>query len=176
MSGERSGHRMTPAALVEAFRAALTGLDGVLHEEPDLDAARHRARDLIDGATVARWPDAALDSIADGAQAPAAQAGVSLILADVAVAETGQIGFVHRDGRARGDALLPDRQIALLAADDLVESVADAFAHLGFGGPHHPGNVVFAAGPSRTADIEQRIILGVHAPRSLDVVLYGPQA
>lgn len=164
---------MTTVSLIEAFRANLTALDGVLHEEPDLAAARARVGVLVAGASVARWPDAVLDGIAGGGEAPPAEAGVSLIVADVGVAETGQIGFAHRDGRARGAALLPDRQIALLAAGDLVESVAAAFAHLGFGGPDHPGHVVFAAGPSRTADIEQRVILGVHAPRTLDVVLYG---
>ena len=38
-----------------------------------------------------------------------------------------------------------------------------------------PGNVVLVAGPSRTADIEQRSIRGVHSPRELDVIVYAAQ-
>ena len=34
------------------------------------------------------------------------------------------------------------------------------------------GSVVLVAGPSRTADIEQRVIRGMHAPREIDVILF----
>jgi L-lactate dehydrogenase complex protein LldG len=159
------------AALLVGFRDVLAELDGVVHEAASLDEARARARELVGGATVARWDDAALDEIA-AATAPAQDAEVSLIVADVGIADTGQIGLVHRAGRPRGVALLPSRQVALLAASDLVQSVAEALAHLGVGGPSHPGHAVLVAGPSRTADIEQRMILGVHAPRTLDVIVY----
>ena len=105
--------------------------------------------------------------------APARDADVSLIFADAAIAETGQIALVHGAGRPRAAALLPPRQVALLRGETLVATVAEAFALLGVGGPEHPGSVVLVAGPSRTADIEQRMILGVHAPRTLDVIVYG---
>jgi L-lactate utilization protein LutC len=161
-----------PLDLLGGFRDVLAVLNGAVHEAASPDEARRRARELIGGATVARWDDAALDGIADEI-APAEDAEVSLILADVGVADTGQIGLVHRAGRPRAAALLPPRQIALLAAEDLVQSVAEAFARLGVGGPDHPGHVVLVAGPSRTADIEQRMILGVHGPRTLDVIVYA---
>jgi L-lactate dehydrogenase complex protein LldG len=89
------------------------------------------------------------------------------------VADPGAIGFAHGPGRSRAAGLLPDRQIALLARADLVRSTAEALRRWFSGEGARVGNVVFAAGPSRTADIEQRMMLGVHAPRSLDVVLYG---
>jgi L-lactate utilization protein LutC len=162
----------SPAELVGSFRDVLAVLDGAVHEAASLDEARRLARELVGGDTVARWEDAALDGIA-GTTAPAEEAEVSLILADVGVADTGQIGLVHRAGRPRAAALLPPRQIALLAAVNLVQSVPEAFARLGVGGSHHPGHVVLVAGPSRTADIEQRMILGVHGPRTLDVIVYA---
>jgi L-lactate dehydrogenase complex protein LldG len=121
---------------------------------------------------VARWEDAVLDGIAER-EAPPAQAGVSLIVADLGVVETGAIAFAHGPGRSRAAGLLPDRQIALLARADLVRSTAEALARWFGPGGARTGNLVLAAGPSRTADIEQRLLLGVHAPRSLDVVLYG---
>ena len=158
--------------LLSAFRAVLVTLDGAVHDTESLAAARARARELIGDATVARWADGALDEIA-AAEQPAEDAEVSLIVADVGIADTGQIGFVHRAGRPRGAAVLPPRQVALLRGEDLVESVAEGLARLGVGsGDGHPGHAVLAAGPSRTGDIEQRMILGVHGPRTLDVIVY----
>jgi L-lactate dehydrogenase complex protein LldG len=158
--------------VVGDFRARLEALDGALHEVADVASARELARALIGAATVARWADRVLDGIAV-AEAEPRDAGVSLIVADVAVADTGAIGFAHGAGRPRAAGLLPDRQVALLDRADLVRSTAEALARWFTADGARVGNVVFAAGPSRTADIEQTMMLGVHAPRSLDVVLYG---
>lgn len=162
------------ASLLERFRVRLEELDGTLHDTPSLSVARSTARELIGTATVARWDDEALDGIVEREQeAPAPDAEFSLILADVAVAATGAVGFAHRAGRARSIGVLPPQQVVLLDGADLVADVASAFAHIGLRGGHTlPGNVVFAAGPSRTSDIEQRSIRGVHAPRDLAVVIF----
>jgi L-lactate dehydrogenase complex protein LldG len=69
--------------------------------------------------------------------------------------------------------VLPERQVALLDAACVVPSLAEALERLFADGV--PGNVVLVAGPSRTADIEQRPIRGVHAPRELDVIVYRTQ-
>jgi L-lactate dehydrogenase complex protein LldG len=158
--------------VVGDFRARLEAVDASLYEVRTLRDARDTCQALIGDRTVARWSDAVLDGIARR-EAPPEQARVSLIVADVGVAETGQIGFAHGPGRPRAAGLLPDRQVALLLRDDLVPSLADALERWFSAVPPRAGNVVFAAGPSRTADIEQRMMLGAHAPRSLDVVLYG---
>lgn len=160
------------APLIAAFGAELEAIGGHLHEAASLEEARALARELVAGASVARWRDPELDGIAELEADPAA-AEVSLIRADVAVAETGAIGFAHGPGRPRAAGLLPTRQIALLAAGDLVRTLAEALARLNAGGAP-PTNVVLAAGPSRTSDIEQRSIRGVHSPRELDVIMFGP--
>jgi len=166
--------------VVDEFRRRLEAVDGRVHEAESLAAARARARALIGASTVARWEDPELEEIVeDGGRAPAEAAEVSLILADVGVAEIGAIGFVHGSGRPRASGLLPSRQVALLRREGLVASVAEALAYVGLRGGAEgrpPGNVVFAAGPSRTSDIEQRSIRGVHAPRELEVILYGPSS
>jgi L-lactate utilization protein LutC len=157
------------ADALDAFGAQLAVYGGRLHVADSLEGARTRARELIGGATVAAWKDDALTAIAT-AEAAAEHAEVSLIAADAGVVETGQIAFVHRAGRPRGAGVLPERQVALLDAAAVVPSLAEALQRLFAGGV--PGNVVLVAGPSRTADIEQRPIRGVHAPRELDVIVY----
>jgi L-lactate utilization protein LutC len=158
--------------VVEDFRTWLESYDGRLHEAGSLEDARAKARELIGGATVARWADEPLDGIAEK-EAPAAEAEVSLIHADVAVAGTGAIGCFHGAGRGRAVGLLPPRQIALVRASDLVPEMSDAVARFFTSGSTPPPNVVFISGPSRTSDIEQRSIRGMHAPGELDVILYG---
>lgn len=162
------------------FRRRVEGYEGRVHEVDGLEAARSRAREIVGDATVARWDDGALDGIApaEATGVDAAQAELSLIVADVGVADTGQIGFVHGAGRPRGAGVLPPRQIALLARADVVQTVTEAldlfFDFAGDGGhsPPPPANIVLAAGPSHTADIEQRSIRGVHGPGELDVIIY----
>jgi L-lactate dehydrogenase complex protein LldG len=157
------------ADALDAFGAQLAAYEGRLHVTDSLEAARERARELIGAATVAAWEDDVLAGIATKSAA-AEDAEVSLIAADAGVVETGQIAFAHRAGRPRGAGVLPERQVALLDAAAVVPSLAEALGRLFAGGV--PGNLVLVAGPSRTADIEQRPIRGVHAPRELDVIVY----
>ena len=157
---------------VAELEAEMATVGARLHRAASPSEAREVAGGLIAGGSVAAWADDVLEgAFFPEAAAPAEVAEVSLIAADLGIAQTGQIAFAHRSGRPRAIGLLPERQIALLAADDVVVDVAEAFARL-FAGGAAPGNVVLVAGPSRTADIEQRSIRGVHAPRELDVVVY----
>lgn len=150
--------------MVDAFLARLAEVDGVGHRAGDLAAAHRLAAELAGEATVTGW---GVDGI--GRPVAAGQAEVSLIVADVGVAFSGAVGWAHGPDRPRAAGLLPDRQIALLEAGTIVATLAEAIRRL----QPLAANVVFAAGPSRTADIEQRMMLGVHAPRSLDVIVFG---
>ena len=145
--------------MIDLFRERLEAVDASLHVVQDARATVER---LVAGAAAAAWPETQFASTA-----AAGEADVSLIVADVGIAETGQIGFAHTAGRPREVALLPDRQIALLDRSNLVLNARDALHRV------RAASVVFVAGPSRTADIEQRMMLGVHAPRSLDVIVFG---
>lgn len=156
--------------MVDAFAEQVRATGGRVHRCASLGEAQRRAEELIAGATVARWQDAALEAIG-GRAAPADEADVSLIVADVGVAGTGQVGFAHGPGRSRGAGVLPPRQIVLLDARQIVQTLPEALARW-FAAGEPPGNVVLAAGPSRTADIEQRMVLGAHGPREFDVILF----
>lgn len=73
---------------------------------------------------------------------------------------------------------LPDRALLWLAehlvlvvpATELVADLHGAYARLQLGAP---GLGVFVAGPSKTADIEQSLVIGAQGPRSTTVILVG---
>ena len=91
--------------------------------------------------------------------------------ADAGLAESGSLVLLHGEGRPRMASLIPEVHIAILDAN-LIERTLVHWAH------RHPGlvfetaNMVVVTGPSRTADIEQQVRLGVHGPRHLHVVLF----
>lgn len=150
-----------------------------MHEAASLEAARAAAAELIGAATVARWSDEALQGIvAPAREVPAEQAEVSLVVADAGVADTGTFALRHGAGRPRATGILPPRQVVLLDAAHLVADLGSALAAVGLhdgstgGSGGAPSNVVLVAGPSRTSDIEQRSIRGVHAPRDVAVVIF----
>ncbi len=76
----------------------------------------------------------------------------------------------HGPGRPRLASLAPEVHIALLPASRVVRS----FAHLLSEEPDlitGTANLVVITGPSRTADIEQRLTIGVHGPRHIHVIV-----
>jgi L-lactate dehydrogenase complex protein LldG len=98
------------------------------------------------------------------------RAAVGVTGALAGLADTGSLALLSGPGRGRLASLLPPVHIALLPVARLYPTMAAFFAG-------HPGaalqgsNLVFISGPSRTADIEQVLTLGVHGPRELHVVL-----
>ena len=51
---------------------------------------------------------------------------------------------------------------------ELVHNTYEAYQRISFAGPSFG---VFISGPSKTADIEQSLVIGAHGPRSLTVFL-----
>lgn len=89
-----------------------------------------------------------------------------------AVAETGSVAVaLPRDERAR--AFLAERLWLLVPATEVVATLDDALARIDAfvraGRPY----LTLMTGPSRTADIERALTVGVHGPRELHVVLVG---
>ena len=72
---------------------------------------------------------------------------------------------VHRG--AQPD-LLPDVHVTLLPEDRILPGLDELFAALG---NDLPSALAIVTGPSRSADIEQKLAVGVHGPREVHVVL-----
>ncbi len=73
-------------------------------------------------------------------------------------------------GRAVVDVLESRRATVLLPADRIFRSPMHWLTQPGSNATG-AANVIYITGPSRTADIEQQLNLGVHGPRELHVVI-----
>ena len=85
-----------------------------------------------------------------------------------AIAETGTIVCVSSWGRAVQAGLLPAHHVAIVRRERIFETLDDLFAAF-TGAP--PTNLTLVTGPSRTADIELTLAIGVHGPEKLDIIV-----
>lgn len=101
---------------------------------------------------------------------PLQLAGVDLAVlhARLGVAENGALWVSERETVHRVLPFITQHLVLMLPKDQIVGTMHEAYRRLdvaetGFG--------VFIAGPSKTADIEQSLVIGAHGPRSLTVCL-----
>ena len=100
---------------------------------------------------------------------------VSLSHALAAVAESGTIVLASGPDNPTTLNFLPETHIVVLAGADVAgdyESVWDV-VRARYGKSQMPRTVNMITGPSRSADIEQTILLGAHGPRRLHLVIIG---
>lgn len=93
---------------------------------------------------------------------------VAIVKAKLAVAENGAIWVTEDDLKIRVLPFICENLVAIVEAKDIVANMHDAYevigsADYGFG--------AFIAGPSKTADIEQSLVLGAHGPKSMTVLV-----
>jgi L-lactate dehydrogenase complex protein LldG len=124
------------------------------------------------------WPDfLELDWHAAGinVEARATQGSdlVGITGAFCAIAETGTLMLLSGARTPGATSLLPETHIAIVRASRVVRGMEDAWHLLRMEHGTLPRAVNFISGPSRTADIEQTLVLGAHGPYRVHVVLIG---
>jgi L-lactate dehydrogenase complex protein LldG len=94
---------------------------------------------------------------------------------ELALAESGSLLLRHGPGRPRIASLLAPSHIAVVRAPQLVRGLGAALAlvraRYNAAIFDDTSNLTLITGPSRTADIEMTLTLGIHGPRELHVVL-----
>jgi len=100
-----------------------------------------------------------------------AEIGISSV--DVAVAETGTLIIATSDESARLVTALPEVHVAIVPRSKLIPSLKEAGAHLTEATRRTAGalTVSLISASSRTSDIADIEILGVHGPKELHVLL-----
>jgi L-lactate dehydrogenase complex protein LldG len=101
----------------------------------------------------------------------AAEAAIGITPVDYALADSGTLCLLAGKNQPRTASLLPPVHIAVLQPDKIVRGLDDLFALLQ--ADHHElsSAVTLITGPSRTADIELTLVVGVHGPQQLHVIL-----
>jgi len=97
---------------------------------------------------------------------------VGISSAQAAIAETGTLVLDSADERHRLVSLVPPVHIAIVNASRICETLGEALALLR-NGKELSRAVTFVTGPSRTADIELTLTVGVHGPQELYVIVNG---
>jgi L-lactate dehydrogenase complex protein LldG len=172
---------------VATFTSMLTRVGGTVDVVADLAAARARLAALLaeaDAHTVAcsdapelrdLLPTAMRRLPHDAPRAELLTADCGLTSAQFGIAETGTLVLCSGDERHRLASLLPARHICLLPRSRLCGTLAEVLAKVHRDGAPSSRTITFVTGPSRTADIELTLVVGVHGPKFLHVLLLDDQ-
>jgi L-lactate dehydrogenase complex protein LldG len=99
-----------------------------------------------------------------------AAADVGITSADYALADTGSLVMLSSPQEARLVSLLPPAHIAVVPRERILTGLDELFTVL----PNpavETSSMVLITGPSRTADIEQILVRGVHGPGQITVIV-----
>ena len=172
---------------VARFGRALEGLTASLWIASDGPSARARVEQITQRAPALAaahrlLEECAIPSLPGVTTAPdgepalreaAAQARYGITSAEFALADTGTLVFLAGPGSPRMISLLPPIHIAVIGLDQVLTGLDELFTLV----PNPAGvasSMVLVTGSSRTGDIEQILVPGVHGPGKLHVVLIAP--
>lgn len=158
--------------LVAPFQKELEALTGKCHLVHSMEQAKATLHDILaelKATSYIRTIEVSIDELLRDIPIPLAQhraeADVGITGVRCAIAQTGTLVLTSDAGRLA--SLLPMNHIAFVRAEQLVPTMVEAFEVY----MDTPTAWVQATGPSRTADIEQTLEIGVHGPGVVHVIM-----
>jgi L-lactate dehydrogenase complex protein LldG len=164
-----ASHREHALSRLDAFTAAATAAGATVTPATRRDVARVVAG-AIDGT-------ASVLSFAAGVTSTTSSHGDAHILdtldvfvceSSLGVAENGAVWIATSDTVLRGALFLAARVVIVVRETELVDDLHQAYERIDVRS-HSFG--VFVSGPSKTADIEQSLVIGAHGPKALTLVV-----
>jgi L-lactate dehydrogenase complex protein LldG len=130
---------------------------------------------LLDDAGIERIDAATLAALDDDARRQKIlSADVGITGVTWAVAETGSLLLAHGRDSERLASLAPPVYFAIVERDRIVADLCDVFARASETyGSDLPSNMTFVTGPSKTGDIETKMVTGVHGPGKWHLIVVG---
>ena len=107
------------------------------------------------------------DTIASAADLNGTDVGI--IQGELGVAENGCV-WIPQTMKERAVCFISEELVILLDKNNIVSNIHEAYKRIQM--PHY-GYGVFISGPSKTADIEQALVMGAQAARGVTVILVG---
>ena len=92
---------------------------------------------------------------------PLENVDLAVITAEFAVAENGAVWVKNPDNRHRALYFLATRLLIVVSKENIVDTMHEAYERIKF---DKSGYGTFISGPSKTADIEQSLVIGAHGP------------
>ena len=159
-----------PADLLEKFTASLKGVGGqVMLVNGDIELQQLLRNDKSSGKFIINQVDAGGEvDIVPANPATLESVFRAYIKGDFGVAENGAIWVLES---AMGNRVLPficEQLVLVLYKNELLANMHEAYAAIQI---NREGYGVFIAGPSKTADIEQSLVIGAHGPKALSVLI-----
>ncbi len=145
--------------------AEISAATVVLNDEAPLDMFREAD---FNGVQFNRLADFRGDPA--GWQTVCERADAGITSAEALLAETGTVICSSGPGKSRLVSLLPPVHIVICPVERFT---TDIFTWLEARDGVWPANTVLISGPSKTADIEQTMSVGMHGPKKLVVIIYG---
>lgn len=87
------------------------------------------------------------------------------------VCENGAVWITEQQMVQRAAMFIPENLVMLVKRESLVATMHDAYVRISQLHDSQYGFGAFIAGPSKTADIEQSLVLGAHGPRTMTMML-----
>lgn len=169
-----SGH----SHVAENIEGVITTVMAILHEAQATRVVFGEMPDLVVTALEKACTEAGIEVLKppyDNTQLPKSidEAQVGISWAAFAVAESGSLIEFTTNDATRLVSTLPRIHIGIFNAQNLLPTLKSAAAPLReFYQTHlHHATATFISGPSRTADIEMRLTLGVHGPEVAHAVV-----
>jgi L-lactate dehydrogenase complex protein LldG len=185
----------TPNHLVLQFQTQFNAVGGIFHLVADAEACIEELRMLVTGKFVkhillgsgklngkwglaSRLRSAEVDVIlindleVGSCREPFFAADMGISTVDYLVAETGSVVLHSGITQPRSLSLLPPIHVAIAERDQIVADLFDLFPSSSNRLEQAlPSCVTFITGPSKTGDIELKLVTGVHGPREIHVIL-----
>jgi L-lactate dehydrogenase complex protein LldG len=145
------------------FKLVAVGDSATINLKPLGEALSHNGVALLNTARVA-------EDDRRQVRARLAECDAGIVEADYAVASSGTLVFVPTPARPRSLSLVPPTNVTFLRVERILPDLAALMSTLE-SSVVADNPIAFVTGPSRTADIEKRLVKGVHGPKALYVIL-----